>query len=281
LRGIDVEHPFHGVSAIDVDPAEIDSRCSTYLPLMAPGQFFSHVTAAALFGMPLPLFLIREEPIHVAVLGSATRPRTRGIVGHGLSAADVTTCLIRGFPAVSPADTWCHLGSVLSKEDLVAAGDYLISGARAEWGRMPALARIEELTAARIRHRGRRGARRVTWALERLRSPVDSRPESLLRLLLVAAGYPEPLVNDPTMVDGGATLHPDLKWPQWRIVLEYEGDGHREDKERFRADIGRRERFEAANWRVIRVTADDIFVDRDAFLGRVRRTVAWARAHRA
>lgn len=190
LRGIDVEHPFHGVSAIDVDPAEIDSRCSTYLPLMAPGQFFSHVTAAALFGMPLPLFLIREEPIHVAVLGSATRPRTRGIVGHGLSAADVTTCLIRGFPAVSPADTWCHLGSVLSKEDLVAAGDYLISGARAEWGRMPALARIEELTAARIRHRGRRGARRVTWALERLRSPVDSRPESLLRLLLVAAGTP-------------------------------------------------------------------------------------------
>jgi very-short-patch-repair endonuclease len=65
-------------------------------------------------------------------------------------------------------------------------------------------------------------------------------------------------------------LHPDLKWPHWRILLEYEGDGHRENRERWKRDIARKGDFEAAGWLVIRVTADDLFVDRKAFLARVR-----------
>jgi very-short-patch-repair endonuclease len=101
-------------------------------------------------------------------------------------------------------------------------------------------------------------------------------------LLLIDAGYPEPLINDATVVDGGTQiLHPDLKWPQWRIVLEYEGDGHRTSAKQFRADIRRKDKFEAAGWHVVRVTADDLFVDRAAFLERIARTVALRQSYRA
>jgi len=163
----------------------------------------------------------------------------------------------------------------MSPNDLVAAGDFIISGLRTTTGREQPLASVADLRSAATRNRGKRGARAVRWALPLLRSPVDSRPESLLRLLLIASGFPEPIVNDATLVENGAlVLHPDLKWPQWRIVFEYEGDGHREDKRRFRRDISRKEQFEDAGWRVIRVTSDDLFVNPVAFIARVRRIVA-------
>ncbi|HEY9424971.1 MAG TPA: hypothetical protein VIP54_09240, partial [Microterricola sp.] len=61
----------------------------------------------------------------------------------------------------------------------------------------------------------------------------------------------------------------------------YEGDEHRESKRRFRADIRRREKFEAAGWRVIRVTADDLGEELGAFIGRVRAIVSARRAELA
>jgi hypothetical protein len=281
LRGKDIAHPHHGVSAVDVEMDSIVGRCRAYEPLMARGQYFSHTTAAVLFGMPLATIITDGAPLHVSVLGAATRPRTKGIVGHGLSAGDVHTTLHLGFAVVAAEDTWCHLAAMLTPDDLVAVGDYLISGERTPSGREPPLSTQTQLADAAARHRGRRGTRALQWALPRLRRPVDSRPETLLRLLLIDAGYPEPLINDATVVDGGTQiLHPDLKWPQWRIVLEYEGDGHRTSAKQFRADIRRKDKFEAAGWHVVRVTADDLFVDRAAFLERIARTVALRQSYR-
>ena len=48
----------------------------------------------------------------------------------------------------------------------------------------------------------------------------------------------------------------DLVYPEEMVLVEYEGDGHRE-RGQFRRDISRVEEFVAAGWRVIRVTADD------------------------
>jgi very-short-patch-repair endonuclease len=83
------------------------------------------------------------------------------------------------------------------------------------------------------------------------------------------------VIGLPVLVDHGTlVLHPDLAWPDLRLVIEYEGDEHRESKRRFRADIRRREKFEAAGWRVIRVTADDLGEELDAFIERVRTIVS-------
>lgn len=95
--------------------------------------------------------------------------------------------------------------------------------------------------------------------------------ESQLRLVLVAAGFAEPVVGPPIPVDGGGViLHPDLGWLDRKILFEYEGEEHRLSKERFRSDIRRRELFEAENFRVIRVVSHDLAAGKQAFLARVR-----------
>jgi len=272
LRSSDLARPHHGVRSAGERIEDVIGWCRDYAVLMAPSHAFSHATAGLLYRMPLPS---REQRrvLHVAVPPGQQPPRGRGVVGHE------DRCLasrrrVVGFVVCAPADTWCQLAATLRFEDLVAVGDYLISGRRTDVGREPPLSSLAELTAAVGRRAGGRGVRNMRMALPLLRTRVDSRPETLTRLLLVASGFPEPLIGDPTLVDGGAdTLHPDLKFVKWRIVFEYEGDGHRTDPRRFRADIIRRERFEAAGWHVIRVTADDLFVDPTAFIARVRATV--------
>jgi very-short-patch-repair endonuclease len=101
--------------------------------------------------------------------------------------------------------------------------------------------------------------------------------ETLLRLLLIRSGLPEPDVNPPMLI-AGKTLHPDLAYPQWRVVLEYEGDGHRTDPRQWRRDITRREAFEDAGYRVIRVHSEDVLAEPAAFLSRVCRILAQRRA---
>lgn len=263
-------HPFHGVSTVDLDLGSILGLCRSYEPRLKPGEVFSHTTAAALLGIPLPETL-RTTALHVSSRGSVSRPRTRAVIGHRLTVADFV--MIGGLPVTDPETTWCQLAVFLSKEDLVAAGDYLVSGTRLTGGaRTEPLSSILLLKAAVKRRRGGRGATKLAWAISHLRIGVDSRPESLTRLLLVAAGIPEPAINAPTLVDGGRlTLHADLTWEQWKVVLEYEGDDHRTNARTFRNDIERRELFESAGRRYIRVTADDLFVRPEVFTARVKR----------
>lgn len=272
LRSSDLARPHHGVRSAGERIDDVIGWCRDYAVLMAPSHAFSHATAGLLYRMPLPL---REQRrvLHVTVPTGHQPPRGRGVIGHEDRCLE-SLMRVADLPVCAPADIWCQLAATLRFEDLVAVGDYLISGRRTDVGREPPLASLAELTAAVGRRVGGRGVRHMRMALPLLRTGVDSRPETLTRLLLVASGLPEPLIGDPTLVDGGAdTLHPDLKYVKWRVVFEYEGDGHRTDPRRFRADIIRRERFEAAGWHVIRVTADDLFVDPAAFVARVRAIV--------
>ncbi|GAA4176701.1 hypothetical protein [Gryllotalpicola koreensis] len=231
---------------------------------------FCGVTAAALHGMPLPpAYDSRYRSLDVAVAAPRTPPRAEGIIGHKLVAGSVSVVTVAGLPVLWTPDVWCQLAAVLSREDLVAAGDFLLSG-DAWAGRMRRpLCTIEQLAAAVARYAGKRGAKNLRWALGRLRADVDSRTESLLRLLLVEAGIPEPLVHLAVSVaNGQLTLHPDLALPQFGVCFEYQGDGHR-DRDRFLSDIDRNELLRAAGWEVIEVTSKDLFHDREAFLQRV------------
>ncbi|WP_460517548.1 hypothetical protein [Humibacter antri] len=160
---------------------------------------------------------------------------------------------------MSPAQTWCHLAPMVSRGYLVAAGDYLISGLRLQGGfRTSSFCTREELVHAVARHGSRRGATALGWALPLLRPGVDSPRESMLRLAIVAAGLPEPVIGHPVPVAGGVVLHPDLSYPHRRVAIEYEGDDYRRDRTRWRRDLRRIALLEEAGWRVIRATDDDI-----------------------
>ena len=247
-------------------------RCLAYEPLLRPGQFFSHETAARLFGAPL---YETGTDIDISVWDPRTPPRGRGVVGHRVS--NVQLASIGSLPVVAPADAWFQLSTRVRRDDLVAVGDYLVTGRRVPGGRSPALSSLDELADAVIRHAGKRGAGHSGWALPRVRVGVDSRPETLLRLLLVRARLPEPEIGVEVEVHGGLKLHPDLAYSRWRIAFDYEGDDHRVRRDVWLRDIERRELMEDAGWRVIRVTAADLFTHPEAFVERVRRVIAGRR----
>lgn len=282
LRSPQLATPFRGVRALDVDVGSVHGRCLAYEPLLAPNQLFCSVTAARLLGLPLPHTVTSDPRVHIGSVGGQG-PRRVGVVGHRLPSDTVRADAPGGFTTTDAATTWCQLACVLGREDLVAVGDCIVSGQRLPGGRRtPPMATLDELRGAVERHASGRGAAALRWALDRVRVGVDSAPESLLRLLLVRSGFAEPEIALPVLVEGGTlTLHPDLAWPELRLALEYEGDGHRENRKTFRADIRRREMFEAVGWRVIRVTADDLGPDRATFILRVREIVAARRSELA
>lgn len=261
LRASDIDHPFHGVNAT-APLDDVRALCEAYVARGIPDQWFSHLTAAALYGIPLPPSA-RAKALHVVVAYPRTPPRTRQVIGH--SVRDLQAEIIEGMPVCGPAQVWCQLSTILDRDELVVAGDFLV-GARSR----AALSSVEELSAASMALRGRAGAPKRAWALPRIRFGADSRPESLLRLLLQKRGYTNVLVNQPVEVGNDRlVLHPDLMLPDQRVLLEYEGDGHRTGRRQWQSDIARVDLLESAGWRVVRVTSADLFENPTVLLDRV------------
>ncbi|MFF2273196.1 hypothetical protein ACFVTX_13020 [Agromyces sp. NPDC058136] len=234
---------------------------------MRASEVFSHSTAALLYEIPLPAELETTTILHVSSADGG-RPRVVGVVGHRIRR--MLRRDDRGLPLASPADTWCQLATQLSLDDLVAAGDAFVSGKLVARGiRVVPLCTRDELRAAIDRHRPARGTAKLDEALPLVRTGVDSRRETLTRLVIVRAGLPEPVIAAPVAVLGGVVLHPDLSYPELRIAIEYEGEEHRLDVARWRDDIARRRALEAAGWVVIRVTIADLRAP-EGFLADIR-----------
>ena len=246
---------------------------------MLKGHALSHASAALIYRVPLPLDLEHARVVHESAAHPQQPTRARGAVGHRHPVDAPPFRRFRGFHVTDPATTWCQLALQLSHYDLVAAGDFLISGRVTDYQREPPLSSIEELAAAVSRWRGRRGYPALARALPRLRTRVDSRQETHLRLTLVDSGLPEPVVNEPIFEGGKRLGKPDLAYPWARVVFEYQGLGHA-DPAQFRRDIHRRESFETHKHRVILVVADDLTGGKAAFLTRVneiltQQALAW------
>ena len=101
--------------------------------------------------------------------------------------------------------------------------------------------------------------------------PVDSPRESLLRLILVAGGLPEPEVQFAVRTAQGIR-HADLGYRDARLLIEYQGDDHRTSRKRWLEDVTRRQLFEDAGYRVIEIGAADL-ADEAALVARVRRAL--------
>ncbi|HXR45184.1 MAG TPA: DUF559 domain-containing protein, partial [Pseudolysinimonas sp.] len=166
-----------------------------------------------------------------------------------------------GLRVLSPADTWCSLGTVLGVPDLVAVADFLLEGA--PLGGIRAECTREELEDAVARRRDVPGVPRLRAALPLARSGAWSRPESLLRVALHQCGLPEPALNHPV-----GRFFVDLAWPGVRFGIEYDGDHHR-DPAQFARDIERQELIADEGWRLMRVTRADLFQRTSATVTRV------------
>lgn len=295
LRARDLAQPFHGVRAIPVAAAEdgraeraLARRAREYATRMGADAFFTHLTAAVLWGLPLPAGCL-DTTVDVGMLTPGRAPRGRGVRGHEVAPhlASVREHPDLGVRIASPATTWAMLGAALRHPyDLVAVADHLVRVPRRPGGFATAagpgpepLATIAQLDAAVTAGR-RVGIGALREALPRVREGVSSRRETWLRLIVVDAGLPEPVLDHDVFTDDGefvACL--DLAYPELKIGLEYDGDHHRTDAVQWAHDVDRLDRLAEEGWRIIRVTKTHIFTMPGVVVQRVRAAIE-ARARR-
>lgn len=244
LRSADVARVVRGVYTSTGADSSVVAAAARRL---RRGQFFSHITAARLHDLYLPRRLDGLAVLHITALRPTAAPRARGVVGHHAEPGSVRVVSVAGIPVASPVDAWCQLASVLTVAELVELGDGLVRRANPP-------ATMDQLADAVARSAGRRGSRALRAAFARVRPGTDSRQETRLRLHIVDAGLPEPLVNIPIHdADGLFLALGDLVYPEWKILIEYDGAHHFASEQQGHHDVDRLDLLMADGWRVIRV----------------------------
>jgi hypothetical protein len=271
LRGRDLERPFRGTRTIGSGNSVFD-LAAAYAPLLRAGDRFSHTTAAILWGLPLPRGFAE---LHVSTAAGRNPPRGKGVIGHRSS---VSTAITReGLPVSGPRSMFLELATELELDDLVSVGDALILDPYLlDPHDIRPWTNIQDLASACEGSRAP-GCRRARRALKLMRQGAESRPETLLRLLLIRAGLPEPELNSDIHDAAGRFLgRGDLVYRAARVIVEYDGDHHRNSKEQYENDIMRLERFRDADWIVVQVRDRGLFVNADQTIARVRRALTRA-----
>jgi very-short-patch-repair endonuclease len=210
---------------------------------MPSGFAFSGKTAAWLLGLDMPPCEPIEVTIdrHVPVRARAGLKLRRA----GLPEGDVIT--VKRLPSTSGLRTVRDLGSVRDPVESVVAIDMAV---RARTVQLRDLAEYVDL------HPGEKGIRRLrratAFADPRSESPMESR----LRMLLINARLPLPRVqvelHDPS---GQFIGRADLYYPDERLVIEYDGDNHRD---RMVSDLRRQNALFSAGYNILRFTAADL-----------------------
>ncbi|MBY6062011.1 hypothetical protein [Microbacterium esteraromaticum] len=297
LDGDDLIRPHHGVRAIPCAPPVHEEvltererywrdvrdrhlqRMRHYLPVLPAAGYFCGPTAAFIWGIPLPP---REwSDLHIGVPRPQRSPRRPGVAGHQHSAGYVRTRLVEGVPVTDPASTWATLGGLLGVDDLVVAADHVL-----HIPRMPGRFRRLDETALATRpelelladRKGRPGAPRLRQALELARTGSASPPETRVRLLMHDAGLPEPVLDHDVYDDRGRFLGcSELAYPELRVAIEYEGDGHLTPAQ-LRRDVDKYQSYAEAGWMTVRLTSEHVFRRPGEAIRRIRHALRTARS---
>ena len=248
-RAADLMSPCHGVRAT----AGADEGLLERVRALAcvTGAVVSHLSAAVLWGFPLPAAAQFLRVIHLTVQPGQRAVRRKGVVGHqqSLRPDEITTG--RQVACTSPLRTWFDLAGILGLDELVAAGDFLLR-------RRNPLTTQPELDAYLDGKQGLPGYRRAMRARALIRENTDSPKETELRLLLVRHGLPEPGINVPIFDQfGGWIQDPDLSYEHENVAIQYDGAHHATPAQR-RSDIFRDETARDAGWRVVVLTQWDL-----------------------
>jgi hypothetical protein len=248
-RALDLASPCHGVRA----PAAVEIRLLVRARglALATGAVISHLSAAALWGFPLPLRFEDHAVIHLTSRDGARAVRRKNVCGHRLVLPDDEISEGRFVACTSPLRTWFDLAGILSLQDLVIAGDFLLR-------RKGPLSTPEALDAFLAEKQGRPGYRQAMKARALMRANTDSPKETELRLLLIGAGLPEPAINVPLFDEtGGWVQDPDMSYEEFKIAIQYDGGHHATPAQR-RSDIFRDENARDLGWLVVVLTQLDL-----------------------
>ncbi len=239
-------------ASIDQDTMIRAALCIHPRPALA-----SHVSAAAVRGLPVP-----DPPfVHVTVHRDEDR-RYRPEIKCHVTKRNLRPVVVRGIKVTNLVDTFISCAGMLSLVDLVILGD--------------AMVRAFDITAKQLRRACARssdyyaGLARMGAAY--VRDGVDSPMETRLRMLIVLAGLPEPVVNYRLYNDDGTWRRRfDLCYPRIKLIVEYDGRQHADDPDQWASDVERREEFDDEGYRLLIVRSRGIFKEPERTLQRIHR----------
>lgn len=258
LRGPGYRQLFRSVLVAATTTPTAIQRARGALVLQCDDAWASHVSAARVKGAPVPT--IADE--HVSVRHQKLRRHHRGLRCHVGNPAGVV--VEHGIRVSGDLPMFIELSGQLTLVDLVVVGDWLVRRRGV---------RPEQLVKAcrNSRHKDRRKA---LVAAAYVRSGVDSPMETRLRMLLVLAGLPEPVINLEVRDDLGEVIRKyDLSYPRVKVAVEYNGKLHVEVLATWEDDLERRADIDEEDWRLVVVIGSGIYKDPLRTLRRVHRVL--------
>jgi very-short-patch-repair endonuclease len=259
LTGPRYQRVFFNLYVSAATPVTAVLRARAALKVSPAGSHASHFTAGEIWGGCVP----QQPRTDVSSPRGQSRCQRRGIRNHDVAkGAEVVTYL--GVQVSSPTQTFLDLAEAVDLVDLVVFGDSMVTAGRFT---------VDKLVDAADAWpgRGRRLARR---AARLVREGVDSPMESRLRMLIVLAGLPEPVVNFVVRNSGGEWLMRfDLYYPAFKVVVEYDGRQHAENDAQWDHDIDRREQLDSWGCRLVVVRSKGIYIEPERTLRRVADTL--------
>jgi hypothetical protein len=246
LRHRDVVRTSRNTYLPRLGAADLRQRIDAVL-LGAPADaVVSHGSAAAVWGLEVPL-VPDDTIVHLTVPpGSRVRSRADRLI-HVSTVPVPETRRRGGLTVTSPSRTWIDLAAVVPPGALLAVTDQML---RRGFPR-------DELPAVVARSRRRRGiiaARQVIGCA----NPLAGSPmESVLRWLLHEAGVPAPVLQHVVHDEGAFIGQVDLAWPDRRVIVEFDGEVHR-DRRVFVSDLRRQNGLVLAGWQILRFSSADV-----------------------
>ena len=254
LAGVGYQRVFRGVHLRSSVVPTLVVRCLAALTIAPAQSVVTHHTAARLWGGIPP----DSSDIHLT-MANLHRPKMVGIRPHRVK--DVPASVTRrGLPVTTPERTFLDMGRCCDLVELVVLGDSLV---RAEVTTPELLRAAAETWTGTHRFLVRRAASYV-------RAKVDSPMETRLRMLIILAGLPEPVVNFEVVdSDGRARYRIDLSFPEQRVAIEFDGRHHIEREAQWEGDLFRREDLESQDWKFVVVVGAQMYGDPATVLARV------------
>jgi hypothetical protein len=243
LRGPRIAPVFGGVYRYrntDLTPALLAEAALLIAP---PDAVVCRTSALTLWGLDL----VPPLPVHLATNTSLRRRRDE-IMLHRHQGT-ITPYFVRGTAVTGPDRTFVDCGTMLSLAQLVAAGDWLVARGLTDVAQLHGYALKSHLN----------GVQMARFAAELVRPASESPRESMVRVVFVAWGLPEPQLNvNVHDADGRFLARGDLVLEEWRVIVEYDGWYHERGAAQRQRDILRREALEAAGWLVVVLTSRDL-----------------------
>ena len=222
-----------GVYRLAGVPVTWKQRALAACLISGAGAVVSHRSAAVLWGISG----FRPGPVDITVPPGRSNRNALARVHR----STVEAVRRDGIPVTRPARTIADLARVVSGDLLEEGIDDVLCRRLCRLDDLPARGQLREVLAA--------------WNGDGMAEGVAE-----MRVVrgLLAAGLPAPVRQYEIWVDGVLVARVDLAYPPFRLAMELDGFRWHAGRRRYRSDRMRRNRVEAAGWRLLEAAPEDI-----------------------